>query len=152
MGFDPVSIAIIGTVLSSVVGVAGGIASANATSRAADEQKEANNISAAQNKVDSLEQRRAKVREERIRRAMVISSSENSGTSGSSGEIGSIGALNTNLAGLVSTSLGQSRANNGINNRQQSAADFTSKANAIGAWTNTIQGGIEGFSSVFDKK
>lgn len=144
-------IEVIAGVLSAVVGVIGGIAQANATSAAAAQQKEANNIAGAQNKVDSLEQRRARVREERIRRAMIISSSENAGTSKSSGEMGATGALNSNLAAMVSSSLGQSSSNSGINKRQQSAADFTANANAIGAWTNTLQQGITGFASVFDK-
>lgn len=139
-------------VISAVVGVVGGIAQANAASQAAAAQKEANNVQSAQQKVASAESRRQKVREERIRRAQIIASSENSGTTNSSGSLGAQGALATNLAGMVSFSQGESRANSAYNSNMQRAADFTSQANTIGAWTNTIQNGIGGFQTIFDKK
>lgn len=138
--------------LSAVVGVVGGIMQANATSAAAGAQKEANNIQAAQQETASTESRRQRIREQRIRRAQIIATSENQGTSGSSGQVGAVGALSTNLANLVGNSLGESKANAGINRNTQKAADFTSEANTIGAWTNTIQQGIGGFQSIFDKK
>lgn len=138
--------------LSAIVGVIGGIMQANATSAAAGAQKEANNIQSAQQKTVAVESRRQRIREQRIRRAQIIAASENTGTSASSGQVGAVGALSTNLAGLIGNSLGESKANAGINKNTQAAADFTSSANAIGAWTNTIQQGIGGFSSIFDKK
>ncbi len=138
--------------LSIAVGVIGGIAQASSTAAAASEQREARNISGAQDKIRSMEDRRARIREDRIRRAQLLAASENTGTTGSSGQIGAIGALSTNLAGLVGSSLGESRANEAINGAVQRSADHQSTANQIGAWTNTIQGAIGGFSSVFDKK
>lgn len=138
--------------LSLVVGIAGGIAQSNAAASAAREQREARNISSAQDRVRSMEDRRTRVREERIRRARIIAQSENTGTGDSSGAIGAVGALSTNLAGLIGTSLGESRANTAINNATQRAADASSRANEIGAWTNTIQRGIGGFQSVFDQR
>ncbi len=136
--------------LSAVVGVIGGIAQANATSSAAAAQKEANAIEGAQNAVASTNSRRERVREQRIRRAQILAASENQGVTGSSGQIGAVGALSTNLATMVSTSLGESKANAGINKNLQAAADFTSQANMIGAWTDTIQTGLGGFKSIFD--
>lgn len=136
--------------LSALVGIFGGIASANAAASSAAAQKEASAIEGAQTKVQSQQSRRQRIREERIRRAQIIASSENQGTSASSGELGAIGALQSNLAGMIGTSLGESRAAQGINNNMQRAADFSSQSNTISAWTNTIQGGISGFRSIFD--
>lgn len=137
--------------LSAIVGIIGGIASANAASAAAASEKEAKNVQAAQQQTASSESRRARIREERIRRAMILAQSENQGTAGSSGQVGAVGALSTNLAGLIGSSLGESKANAAVNKNLQQAADFTSQSNTISAWTNTIQTGLSGFKSVFDK-
>jgi len=137
--------------LSAIVGVIGGIAQASATASAANAQREANNIAGAQQETAATNSRRERIREQRIRRAQIIAASENTGTSSSSGQIGAIGALSTNLAGLVGNSLGESRANAGVNRQNQRAADYTASANMIGAWTNTLQQGIGGFQSIFDQ-
>lgn len=136
--------------LSAVVGVIGGIAQANATASAANAQREVNNIQGAQQETAAAESRRQRIREQRIRRAQIVAASENQGTSASSGQIGAVGALSTNLAGLIGNSLGESRANAGVNRNSQRAADFTANANMIGALTNTVQQGIGGFQSIFD--
>lgn len=139
------------TALSAVVGLVGGVMQADAASQAAASQKEANAIQGAQQQTASMESRRQKIREQRIRRAQMLAASENAGTGSSSGELGAVGALSTNLSGLLGSSLGESKANAGINKYTQQSADFTSSANAIGAWTNTIQSGISGFQSIFDQ-
>ena len=137
--------------LSAVVGVIGGIAQANATASAANAQREVNNIQGAQQETAAAESRRQRIREQRIRRAQIIAASENAGTNSSSGQIGAVGALSTNLAGLVGSSLGESKANAAVNKYGQKAADYTAQANTIGAWTNTIQQGLGGFQTIFDK-
>ncbi len=137
--------------LSVVTGIVGGIAQSNTAAASAREQRETRAISSARDRTVSMENRRERVREERIRRARILAQSENTGTASSSGEIGAIGALSTNLAGLIGTSLGESRANQAINTSSQKAADLGSQADTIGAWTNTIQRGIGGFQSVFDR-
>lgn len=136
--------------ISALVGVVGAVAQANAASAAAGAQKEASAIQGAQNQVQGTQSRRQRIREGRIRRAQIIAASENQGTSASSGQLGAVGALETNLSGLIGTSLGESKANDGINRNTQRAADFTSQSNTIGAWTNVIQSGLGGFSSIFD--
>lgn len=144
-------IELIVTGLSAVVGAIGTIASTSALSAAADDNRKANAVQGAMQKTDSIESRRQRIREQRIRRAEIIAMSENSGTTGSSGQVGAIGALSTNLAGLIGSSLGQSKGNAAINKFSQSAADNTATANTINAWTNTIQKGISGFGSIFDQ-
>lgn len=138
--------------ISALVGLVGGVMQANAMGQAAAAQKESRAIGAAQQRVENLESRRQRVREERVRRAQILASSENVGTARSSGEVGAIGALSTNLSGLFGQSLGRSAAAEGMNIQDQRAADAQQSANTIGAWTNTIQQGIGGFASVFDKK
>jgi hypothetical protein len=137
--------------LSALVGVVGGIAQANAASAAAGQEREARNIQTAQQKTAGIESRRQRIREERIRRAQIIAASENQGTSNSSGQVGAVGALSTNLSGLIGSSLGESKANQAVSDRLQNAADFTAQGNTMGAWTNTIQQGLGGFQSIFQK-
>lgn len=138
--------------ISAVVGIVGAIGQANAASQAAAAQRESRDIGSAQNKINAQNDRRARVREERVRRARIQAAAQNVGTSRSSGEVGAIGALSTNLAGLFGQSYGQSKANEGMNAADQKAADAINSGNMIGAFTGAIQSGISGFSSVFDKK
>lgn len=152
--------------ISALVGVFGAIGQMDAANRsnaaqqqAAAAQKEANAVQAAGQENVAAESRRQRVREARIRRAQVIAASENAGTNQSSGQIGAVGALSTNLAGLLGNSLGEGATNRGINAANQRSADFMGIARqaeqdgaTIGAWTNTIQSGLGGFQSIFDKK
>lgn len=137
--------------LSALAGVVGGIGQAIAASNAAAREREANAIQSAQQQVAGAESRRQRIREERMRRAMILASSENTGTTGSSGQIGAVGALSTNLQGLIGSSLGESKANAAVNRNLQSAADFEAQGKAIGAWTDVFQSGLKGFQTVFDK-
>jgi hypothetical protein len=137
--------------VAAVVGVVGGVAQANAASRAADAQKEANAISAGQQEVAARESRRQAIREERIRRAKILASAENTGTSNSSAAIAATGALTSNIRGIFANSRGESAANRGINANLQRAADFTAEANFIGAITDSVSKGFSGFASIFDQ-
>lgn len=137
--------------ISAVTSIVGGIAQANAQAQAASAQREANAVGAAQQQYASTESRRQRIREARIRRAQMLAGAENQGATGSSGQIGAVGALQTNLAGLFGSSLGESNSNAGINLNLQRAADFTSQSNSIGAWTNVFQQGFSGFQSVFSQ-
>jgi len=138
--------------LSALVGVVGGIAQANAASAAAASQREANEVQSAQQQVAGAQSRRQRIREERIRRAQIIAASENQGTGASSGQIGAVGALSSNLAGLVGSSLGESKANAAVNRNLQNAANATAQGNTIGAWANVFQTGLNSFNkTVFDQ-
>lgn len=89
-------------IASLAVGVISGVNQMNAaaeTRKATDKaigkekqavaaQKEVNNIQLAQQKIIGLEDRRQRIREERVRRAQMMSAAEGTGTSGSSGESG----------------------------------------------------------------
>ena len=136
--------------IGALVGVVGHIAAANSAAEAAAAQREARDIEGAQTKVQSLENRRQRIREERIRRARILAASENAGTGGSSGETGAVGALNSTLGGLISSSSGEGKANEGINKFNQIATDKNNEAQAISGFTGAIQNGLSSFGSIFD--
>lgn len=81
------------------------------------EQKAANAQAAAQ-------ERRNQIREERVRRARILQTSENTGTSGSSGEAGSLGALSTGLSSNIGSNLGSIQRANTLSDIGQRSADF----------------------------
>lgn len=96
--------------------------SANAEQRKAREEQKA--AMAAQ----SAAERRAQIREERVKRARLIQSSVNTGVSGSSGEAGASGGLSTQLSSNIGFNLGQQKAAANISAAGQNAADFLSSA------------------------
>lgn len=137
--------------VSAVVGLAGAFMQSNAASAAAAEQREARRVASNQQQIEGLESRRAAIREERVRRARIMQSAANVGAAGSSGELGATGALATNLGSMFSQATGRSRAAEAINTANQSAADFLTKADTIGAWTAGISGALGAFgNTVFD--
>lgn len=123
------------------------VSAASQRKQSAKAQKESNNISIAQSKVNSYEERRQRLREERVRRAAMEQGSQNSGTSGSSGESGGISALGSNFGTLLSQQLGQTKANEGINKWNQKAIDFENKARETLAWGDVFS---SGFSTISD--
>lgn len=110
-------------------------------------QKEVNRIQVAQQKIVGLEDRRQRIREERIRRAAMESAAEGTGTSGSSGESGGISALGANLGTLVGSQRTATRANKGINANNQKALDLSTEGNAIMARARAAAGEADAFSS-----
>lgn len=152
MGFDPISIGIIVSVASLAVGVVGAVASNNASNQAAAAQTEANKVSAAQSTINSQEDVRQKVREERIRRAQIISAATSQGSDASSGEGGAIGSLETNFGTLTSASQGQSNSNSFINRFNQEATDASERGNTIKSMTNLVQNSLDTFGSIFEPK
>lgn len=105
------------------------------TRQASKEQDKVRAEQKAGNKAESMRERRMQIREERIRRAALLQSSEASGTTGSSGEIGSLGALATNLSSNVGMNLGRLQTADNISIFQQNAADHLNRgqtAQAIG--------------------
>jgi hypothetical protein len=125
--------------------------SVNAANQSAAAQKEAQNITLGQSKVRAQEDRRQLLREERIRRARILQSSNNAGVSNSSGEIGAMGAITTNVDSQVASARGESLANTGINKQNQKAMDFDNKAKQALQWGEVFQGGINTFANIFDQ-
>lgn len=146
---------------SLAVGVISGVnqmASAAETRKATDRavakeqesaaaQKEVNNIQLAQQKIVGLEDRRQRIREERIRRATMLSAANATGGGGSSGESGAVSALGANLGALIGSQRGESAANTGINTYNQKAIDASTESSAIMARARAAAGEADAFSS-----
>ncbi len=131
--------------------VSTGISVSNANKSAAA-QKESQNIQLGQSAVNARENRRQLLREERIRRARILQSSNNAGGAGSSAESGALGAISTNVDSQVAASSGESKANAGINVQNQKALDYDNKAKQALAWGEVFQGGVNSFANIFDQK
>src|SRR5690606_1636712 len=88
--------------------------------------------------------------EERVRRARILQSAENTGVEGSSGEIGALGALSTNLGANLGFNASRLASSNRISAASQAAADYTSDANQNLANAN-MWGQVSNFgSSIFN--
>ena len=96
--------------------------------QAAQEQKKARSEEKALNYQAQAAERRAQIREERVRRARILQAAENSGSSGSSGEIGALGGMATQLAANIGMNLGRAQGGDMISGYLQNAADFSNSA------------------------
>lgn len=117
--------------ISAIVAGAGTVASLksqvdarSSAAASADMQRKAKSEQEAVVASQQANDRRAQIREERVRRARILQSAENTGTSGSSGEAGAVGSLATQFFGNLGTSLGNAQSAANISNFQQSAANF----------------------------
>lgn len=100
--------------------------------QAADERKEARKIQQASEQVKNRSDRRRAAREERIRRARLISTAENSGGAGSSGIVGATSALGANFGAAVADQRFQTLANKGISRALQNESDLLRDAEEVG--------------------
>lgn len=167
MGISLALLASVGSAVSAGVGLIKGIQDRNEAKdnarRAAAEQAKVRSETAAQQAARASEERRAQIREERVRRARVIAGAVGSGGSASSGEFGAIGGLSTNLATNVGINAGRLQAGENISQFSQNAADFTGKANQNLADANqadqlfnlstsifSASGGVSQIKSIFD--
>lgn len=138
---------IIGAV-AAAASVVTGIKSLGAAKAATNERKEANKIANAQAQNDNSNARRKAVREARVRRAQIIQQSENAGlgTQGS-GTQGALGVINTNVGSNVSTASGQTTSIQGINKRNERAADYDFKSAQWSAYGNIFNSALGAFST-----
>lgn len=77
----------------------------------------------ASNSAEALLERRQQIREERVRRARILQSSENTGTSGSSGEAGAISSLATQFGANLGFNVGKLQTARNISIFSQDAAN-----------------------------
>jgi hypothetical protein len=82
----------------------------------------------ARNAADAANERRAQIREERVRRARILQSAENTGVSGSSGEFGAMGSLSTTLSSNIGSNLGKLNSAQRSSEYAQNAANFQGDA------------------------
>lgn len=126
-------------ITSAVVGTASYVEAKEARSeqkeasvRAAGEQKQARSVQEAANAQQAAMEQRQQIREERVRRARIMQSAQNTGTSFSSGEFGSIGSLSTSLSSNIGANRGAIQRGQQISGFQQNAADFNLTAQNAG--------------------
>jgi hypothetical protein len=77
----------------------------------------------ASNASEAALERRRQIREERVKRARILQSAENTGVEGSSGELGAIGSLATTLSANLGTNLGRITSANRVSGINQGLAD-----------------------------
>ena len=127
--------------------VATGVMQLGQAKKAASARREANQISNAQQQNEAAASRRKAVREARIRRAMILQNSENTGVAESSGALGAQGVIGTNLGSQNAQAAGQTRAITGINAANQRAANYDYKAARIGAFGDIFTSGLGAFQT-----
>jgi len=132
-------------IAAAAVAVAAGSAyAANEQSKdAASSRKKAGKVSQAEQDAKANEGRRQQIREERVRRASIMQSSENTGVAASSGELGSLSALGSQVGGNVSSINQQQSSANAITGYNQSAANLDYRAGQtqqIGNFAGTVFG------------
>jgi len=122
---------------------AGGRRQARSEKRAVGREKEARRVSAAQQENERQAAIRQQVRQERIRRAQIVSAAEAAGVSGSSLEASTIGSGQTIAAAGQAFATGATLSANVQTSLLQEAADFRSEG-AKAAATGQM------FKSAFD--
>jgi len=137
---------------SLAVGAGSAIASNTAQKKAAGAQEKIQGEQKAQNAAQAASERRSQVREERVRRARVMQSSENTGVGESSGEFGALGTLGTNLAVNMGSNAGKLAASERTSGYAQDAANFMGQAQRSDKLFNlsaSIFSNSGGFNSIF---
>lgn len=129
----------------SALAVAAGAAykQSQAAKSAAKDRKEAGRVAQAEQAAQANQSRRAQVREERVRRATVLQSAQNTGVSQSSGEIGATSALGSLIGGNLAAGSRQARSASGIGSLSQSAANADQSGaqwGAIGNFAGSVFG------------
>jgi hypothetical protein len=111
------------TILLLSVTAASAVGQRVAARKAARASRTANNIQTATGQRENLLARRKAAREERIRRARLLQSSENQGVAGSSGSLGALSSLSTNAGAAIAAQSGNAVAAAGISAALQRKAD-----------------------------
>lgn len=130
-------------IVSAIVGVIGVAKQISAGKKMQKAQKEANAVASASGEITDRAARRRAAREERLRRARLLSTSRASGAGGSSGELGALGALTTNFDSAVADQSSQRLAAQGISAANQRYSDAQSQYESAGLWTKLITQGID---------
>lgn len=132
-------------IAAAAVAVAAGSAYAanEQASDAASSRKKAQKVSQAEQEARASESRRQQIREERVKRATILQSSENTGVTSSSGQLGSISALGSQVGGNISSLSRQTDSAAAIGQYNQSAVDSDYRAGQIqqvGNFAGTVFG------------
>ena len=140
MGLETATLAAIGLAVSAGGAVMQASAQSDAKKaqrNAAEEQRKVRAEEKAQLAAKAANERRQQIREERVRRAQVIQSSENTGVSGSSGEMGATANLATQLGANIGYNVGAIASANKATQYAQNSADFLGSAQNSMSRANT---------------
>jgi hypothetical protein len=176
MGFDPVSIAIVGLGFQAASFVMNqgakddqadaARAQAAATERQAEAQRKQAEIAQRKADMDNARATRAAIRQSRIARASVMNTGANAGTFNSSGVLGGVGSIGSQLGSNMGYFTGQQDANAQITAAQGQQADAiiaggyaaadaqvaqgnAAQAGAIGGLGQSIFNAAGGFKTIF---
>lgn len=137
--------------ISGVIGVGTQADASNKQKAAAKDQKDEQAIQRNKQASDDAQQRRADIRQERIRRAHIMQAAANSGAAGSSGEANSISNLSANIgANLSGISHGAQTADqmSFMENKIQGNIDSANQSIATGqTLSGFIDAGIKGWEA-----
>ena len=101
---------------------------AESQKKAVEEGKKVQAEGKANNAAQAAAERRSQIREERVRRARIMQSSENTGVDSSSGEAGALGSLATGLGTNIGSNLGRIASANRVSDYNQNIATFQGDA------------------------
>lgn len=113
---------------------------------AANERKDASRTAQAEQAAQQNQNRRAQVREERVRRATIVQNSQNTGVSQSSGELGATSALGSLIGGNLAGMQRQQNSSAAIGASNQRAADADLSGATWGA-VGQISSSVFGFAA-----
>ena len=112
--------------------------------QARKEGKEAAAVQAAEQDVQRRDSARQQVRQERIRRAQLLSSAQQSGVSGSSSEAGSLGSMRTQSGAQAAQGSGAMTSQNAVVNSQKKMQDFELATQVINTGTSLFSAWASG--------
>lgn len=124
MGLEVATLSLIVAGAGTVASVKNQMDARSSAAAAADQQRRAQSEQRAVVASQQAADRRAQIREERVRRARLLQGSENTGTAFSSGETGGVGNIATGYFSNLGTSLGSEQSAANISTFQQNAANF----------------------------
>ena len=122
-------VAAVAAVVGTVASISSQMDAKASAKKSAEEQRKSQSEQRAVAARQAAEEKRKQVREERVRRAKILQSSENTGTDGSSGETGALGSLATQLSSNIGSNIGAARSGSLISGFNQNAADFNYDTN-----------------------
>ena len=115
---------------------------------AAKKEEEASEVASAEQAAQQAAQTRSQIREERVRRAQILQSSENTGVTGSSGALGATGALQTTVGSNLAAASRQANSARAITGLQQDAANLMTESRetqAIGSFASSALGAASSY-------
>jgi len=127
------------------VAVVGGVSAQRQQQKAAKKQEEGRDIARAGEAAVEAQNLRQQVREERVKRAQLISASQASGVARSSSEAGSLSALKTSVGSNIAFTRGQTLVADAVSRKEQGAADLNLAAQKTQAITGLVSQGTSAF-------